>query len=120
MISEKISQRTNGVKLVPYFWPKLRNCVLSLSVRVHNKICSQCQKNSIPKTLYLCHHPSTRTTCMSELKNVLACNGDGHGDGHGHGNGNGNGDGSGDGNGNGDGDSNGDGGGKGNGNMRCH
>ena len=89
-------------------------CVSTIKFVVNAK------KNSIPKTLYLCHHPSTRTTCMSELKNVLACNGDGHGDGHGHGNGNGDGDGSGDGDGNGDGDSDGDGGGKGNGNMQCH
>jgi hypothetical protein len=53
---------------VPFFWPKFRNCILSSSMRVLKKIRSRCGKNIIPKTSYLHHRPTTRTTCMLELK----------------------------------------------------
>ena len=58
--------------LVPYYFcQKVRYSILSLSVRARKKIPMDAKKIA-PKTSNLRHRPSTRTTCTSELKNVLA------------------------------------------------
>ena len=72
MISKYTENNSEFVVFALYFWPKLQNCILSLSVRIQKRVWSQRQKEFRPKTLELSHPPFYTYQFMLELNNVLA------------------------------------------------